>query len=224
MTNQRKIQRAFTIFGLLVFLFNLYEYITVRLPRPEMTVILLECLAGIALIYLPQIARKLLKIEIPQPIVYFYWFFLWLSVFMGTCLHLIRFINGWDKVLHTVSPMLLTALGYGICGMLLKKTVAKEVSPWLFLVFGFAFAGVCGVFWEFWEFLCDSVANMNLQRYLDSPDSSGAPLVGRAALMDTMGDFFTNTAGALLMGLYAGVKSRKDLAYFETYRIKKTGR
>lgn len=219
MSKQGKIQRGFTIFGVIVLLFNIFEYITVRLPRSEMATIIVECVLGIILIQLPVFVRRVLKIHLPQPTVYFYWFFLWLSVFMGTCLHLIRTIPGWDKVLHAVSPMLLTAVGYGICGLLLRKTKATAVSPWLFLLFGFAFAGLCGVFWEFWEFLCDSVANLNLQRYLDSPNNTGAPFVGRAALMDTMGDLFTNTAGALLMGLYALFSSRKKADYFDGYRI-----
>src|SRR5699024_10284426 len=97
MITQKKIQQAFTIFVILVFLFNLYELITARLPRGEMAVVILECLAGIALIYLPQLIRKFLKVQLPVTIIYFYWFFLGLSVFLGTCLHLIRFIPGWDK-------------------------------------------------------------------------------------------------------------------------------
>lgn len=221
MNQQKKIQLAFTIFGGAVFIFNIWEYAVERLPRKEMTVILIECLAGIALIYLPQIFRKVLKLEIPKATVYFYWFFLLISVFIGTCLHVIRFLNGWDKVLHTVSPMVLTALGYGLICMFLKKAKISDTSPWLFLLFGFAFAGLCGVFWEFWEFLCDQFFNMNLQRYLDSPDSSGPPLIGRAALMDTMGDLFTNTVGALLMGIFAGFQAKGNAAYFENYHIKK---
>ncbi|WP_426068305.1 hypothetical protein, partial [Escherichia coli] len=78
---------------------------------------------------------------------------------------MISIISFWDKILHFVSPMLLTAVGYGIAAFLLKKTKYADVSPWLFLLFGFAFAGLCGVFWEFWEFICDSLGNMNLQRY-----------------------------------------------------------
>lgn len=218
---QRNLQLAFTFFGGLVFIFNIWEFIVERLPRKEMAVILVECLAGIALIYLPQIFKKVLKLTIPKATVYFYWFFLLISVFIGTCLHVIRFLNGWDKVLHTVSPMVLTALGYGLIAMFLKKAKIVDTSPWLFLLFGFAFAGLCGVFWEFWEFLCDQLFNMNLQRYLDSPDSSGAPLIGRAALMDTMGDLFTNTLGALIMMIFAAFQGKGNPAYFENYAIKK---
>jgi uncharacterized integral membrane protein len=131
---------------------------------------------------------------------------------------MISIISFWDKILHTVSPMVLTALGYGLIGYFMKDADISKTSPWLFLLFGFAFAGLCGVFWEFWEFLCDTVADMNLQRYATS---AGKLLVGREALMDTMGDLLTNTIGAVLMGIYAHVQSRGDAAHFEEYRLKK---
>lgn len=215
--NATKIKRGLSVFGILVLFFNIYEYIVELSPRSEMRVVILECLLGIGLIFLPDLIKRFFKILIPEPIQYFYWFFLFISVFLGTCLHLIRIINGWDKLLHTISPMLLTAIGYGLIAMFLKNAASKDVSIWLFLLFGFTFSGVCGVFWEFWEFICDSVANLNLQRYI----SHGQELVGRAALMDTMGDLFTNTAGAIIMGIYAFAKSNRRPEYFESYRIRK---
>ena len=105
-----------------------------------------------------------------------------------------------------------------IAGFLLKKTKYADVSPWLFLLFGFAFAGLCGVFWEFWEFICDSLGNMNLQRY---NMSNGQPFIGRAALMDTMGDLFTNTLGAFVMGVYTYIRSKGNPEYLENYAIKR---
>ncbi|MDT2756399.1 hypothetical protein P7G51_03260 [Enterococcus asini] len=215
--NATKIRRGLTLFGILVLLFNIYEYIVELSPRSEMRVVILECILGIGLIYLPDLIKKYFKILIPESITYFYWFFLFIAVFLGTCLHLIRIISGWDKLLHSISPMLLTAVGYGLIAMFLKKAHTKDVSIWLFLLFGFAFSGVCGVFWEFWEFLCDSVASLNLQRYI----SHGQELIGRAALMDTMLDMFTNTAGAIVMGIYAFAKSGGQPEYFESYRIRK---
>ncbi|OWW57390.1 membrane protein, partial [Enterococcus hirae 67-03-C5] len=43
---------------------------------------------------------------------------------------------------------------------------------------------------------------------------------GRAALMDTMGDLFTNTIGALVMGIFAWTQGRNNRDYFENYRLK----
>lgn len=216
--NEKKVQLFMILFGVFVFGYTIYEFSIGRYSESQSWIFVIEALASIALIFLPQVIRKLFKIEVPTSIIYFYWFFLLISAFIGTGLHVISYISFWDKILHAMSPMLLTALGYGLIGFFMKRAKIADSSPWLFLLFGFAFAGLCGVFWEFWEFGCDQFFSMNLQRYIAS---NGAALVGRAALMDTMGDLITNTIGALIMGIFAWSKSRKNPSYFENYRITK---
>lgn len=90
---------------------------------------------------LPDLVNKFLKIIMPPTIVYFYWFFLFISVFLGTSLHMISIISFWDKILHFVSPMLLTAVGYGIAGFLLKKTKYADVSRGYFYYLGLHLQG-----------------------------------------------------------------------------------
>lgn len=213
----KRVQRVLTIFGALVFCFTIFEFLMGYYPLSQSLVFVGECAAGIVLIYLPELVKRLLRIQLPDNTVYFYWFFLTLAVFLGSCLHLIVIIDFWDKILHSVSPMLLTAIGYGLIGLLLGNVELEEISPWLFLIFGFAFAGLCGVFWEFWEFFCDQIGNMNLQRYLDS---AGNAYIGRAALLDTMGDFFTNTFGALIMAVFAYFSAKGDPVYYKGYMLK----
>ncbi|MGX7172567.1 hypothetical protein [Enterococcus ratti] len=213
----KKIQTALLFFGALVVCYNLYEFFLKKYSTKQGITFIIESSAGILLIFLPQIVKKLTKLCIPDAIVLFYWFFLFISVFLGTGMHLISIVSFWDKILHAVSPMVLTALGYGLIGLLLKEAPISKTSPWLFLLFGFAFAGVCGVFWEFWEFLCDQFLGMNLQRFASS---NGTVFVGRAALMDTMGDLLTNTIGALLMGIFTWLQGKNNPNYFENYRLK----
>ena len=212
----KKIQIALVIFGLFVVCYNIFEFITNKYSTTQGMRFIIESLAGIALIFLPQIMKKLFHLHIPDNVVLFYWFFLFISVFLGTGMHLISIISFWDKILHAVSPMVLTALGYGLIGLLLKKAPIAKTSPWLFLLFGFAFAGLCGVFWEFWEFLCDQFLGMNLQRFATA---DGTLFVGRAALIDTMGDLLTNTVGALIMGIFAWIQGKNDPTYFERYHL-----
>lgn len=216
--NYKRLLKLFTLFGFLVFAFSVWEFFRGVYPKQQALIFLVQALLGILLIYVPEFSKKLFRIQLPNATIYFYWFFLLISVFMGTILHLIEIISFWDKVLHTVSPMVLTAVGYGLICMFLKDVPVREVSPWLFLLMGFAFAGLCGVFWEFWEFICDSLGGMNLQRYATL---EGTPFIGREALMDTMGDLLTNTIGAVLMGLIAYFQGRGKPDYFESYRIKK---
>lgn len=70
-------------------------------------------------------------------------------------MYLISIIFFWDKILYVVSLMVLIVFGYGLIGYLMKDVEILKISFWLFFLFGFVFVGFCGVFWEFWEFLCD---------------------------------------------------------------------
>ena len=183
----KKIQLALVAFGVFVVCYNLYEFITKKYFNYSGSYFHHRIFSWDSIDFSPSDSRKIAKLYVPDAIVLFYWFFLFISVFLGTGMHLISIISFWDKILHAVSPMVLTALGYGLIGLLLKDAPIAKTSPWLFLLFGFAFAGLCGVFWEFWEFLCDQFLGMNLQRFAAS---DGTLFVGRAALMDTIGDLF----------------------------------
>lgn len=215
-TQYKNIQRIFTIFGLLCVSYNLYEWFIQKYSQKQGLTFILESSLGILLIFIPDIFRRIFQITFSDRLIYFYWFFLFVSVFLGTALHFISMISFWDKILHFISPMLLTAIGYSIASYFLRDIPPRKVSPWLYLLFGFAFAGLCGVFWEFWEFLCDSIADMNLQRYATS---AGKPFIGRAALMDTMGDLFTNTIGAGVFLLLSFFSYQKQPDYFTQFRF-----
>lgn len=203
-------------FGFITLLVNIVKIFTVQ-PASQYIVLTIEMIAGIGVLFLPFFFTKLTGLVFPKMVRLYYWFFLWIAVFLGTGLRLIIVIPFWDKILHTVSPILLVAVGYAFIGYYLRDIDYREISPWLFIVMGFAFAGLCGVFWEFWEFLFDSLGDMNLQRYMSE---SGVPYIGRAALMDTMGDFFTNTLGALILTIYSYTQRHKP-DYFKSYAFKK---
>lgn len=203
-------------FGLITLLVNIIKIFTVQ-PASQYILLTLEMLLGIAVLFVPFLFTKLTGLVFPKMVRLYYWFFLWISVFLGTGFRLIIVIPFWDKILHTVSPILLVAVGYAFIGYYLRDIDYAKISPWLFIIMGFAFAGLCGVFWEFWEFLCDSLGDMNLQRYMSE---SGVPYVGQAALMDTMGDLLTNTLGALVLTLYSFTQRHKP-EYFKSYAFRK---
>lgn len=107
----KKVQIALLAFGVFVVCYNFYEFITQKYSTSQGITFIVESLLGIALIFMPQVILKVFKLKIPAAIVLFYWFFLFISVFLGTGMHLISIISFWDKILHAVSPMVLTALG-----------------------------------------------------------------------------------------------------------------
>lgn len=215
MSKYVKRQRRFVLFGFLTLLIIICEYFMgLALAATTFTKIV-ECAAGILLIYAPEILNKLFNLKFANFIVYFFWFFIWLAIFLGTCLHFMTLIPLWDKLLHLISPMILTMIGFGLLSEFLKNQNLEEISPWLFLIFGFSFAGVCGIFWEFWEWSWDTLLDMNLQRY-----KSGEVLfIGQRALQDTMGDLLINVIGSLFFSIFAWYKSRNDPMYFTKFRI-----
>lgn len=210
-----KIQRYLLIFGLITIIYNLICIFNQKLSIKNGTTIIFEGLLGILCLFLPNLLMKLLKIYFPSTLKFIYFLFIFISVFLGTCLHFISKISHYDKLLHVTSPILFTLIGYGLLASFLPKN-KQPLSPWLFLIFGMAFAEMCGVFWEFWEFGCDQLLGMNLQRFALS---EGIPLIGRQALIDTMDDLFANTLGAMLTLLYAFFKSKNNQKFFFHFKI-----
>lgn len=218
-TRERQIFFFLIGFGCLTLLVNVVKIFTLA-PRAQYVLLTGEMILGIGLLFVPFLFTKFTGLIFPRIIRLYYWFFLWIAVFLGTGLRLILLIPFWDKILHFVSPILLVAVGYALIGYYLREVPLDLVKASLFLVMGFAFAGLCGVFWEFWEFLCDSIGNMNLQRYMTE---SGQAYVGRAALMDTMGDLLINTLGALALTVYSFTR-RKEMTYFQGFAFQKKPR
>ena len=58
---------------------------------------------------------------------------------------------------------------------------------------------------------------MNLQRYMQA----GKPLVGRAALLDTMGDLWMDFIGAALFMVFVIIKLAKDKHWLKNFEFHK---
>lgn len=201
------------IFASCILAVDIFWYI--QKPNSANIMVILQCISGIFLIFVPMLITKLFKIQLPRIVKNYYWFFLSISIFMGTCLHFVNLFVWWDKLLHFLSPTLLSMVGYILAMQLSKK---KEISVSLVILFGFCFAAFCGIIWEFWEFSWDGLLDMNLQRY-----RSGATLLqGRTALYDTMLDLLTNTLGAIVCLIYTYGKAKKNTAYIKQYQLTTT--
>lgn len=71
----KKYRLALLIFGTLCLIYNIFEFVIGKYSTKQGVIFVIECLAGIALIFLPEIIEKLFKIVLPEKIIYFYWFF-----------------------------------------------------------------------------------------------------------------------------------------------------
>lgn len=175
--------------------------------------LVLETGAGLILVLLPAMLSKWLRFYLPSFLYFFFLAFIYCAIYLGNVYHF-YYIPYWDKFLHLISGALLFGLAWAILGCF----KFKEKLPAGFLcLYGVAFAVFCGVLWECYEFTCDGLFAMNLQRYM----SAGRALSGRAALMDTMGDLIADLAGSLIFSLGSYWRLKQDPAWLETFFFKK---
>ena len=81
-----------------------------------------------------------------------------------------------------------------------------KLSPLFVALFAFCFALATGAVWEIYEYACDALMGLNMQKYATE---QGAQLVGRAALRDTMKDIIFDALAALLVAAAGYFSIRK---------------
>jgi hypothetical protein len=156
-------------------------------------------IGGIAATLIPFGLRWLLKWKIPTPITAIYVIFLFCAIYLGETLGFYYEVLHFDKLLHIFSGGALVLLGLYILRALSPKHININLTkPIVTAVILFCFSSTLGMVWELTEFSIDALFAANAQKY-EWP--RGYPLLGRAALMDTMVDFIANIAGAVPVSL-----------------------
>ena len=177
--------------------------------RSALLIHVVQALTGLILCLLPSWLDRHTRLRLPLITRALFVVFLMMALLIGSVWNNYDLIPHWDKVQHAYSATLLTLLGAGL--MLTHEPTGKGGLPRARALRG-AVAGLCfaetiGVFWEFFEFSVDSLLDLNSQRFA-APD--GTPLIGQAALYDTMGDLLTNTLGAVAMALILYLLMRRN--------------
>ena len=156
----------------------------------------LQCLLGIALMFLPSLAAKKLTLHIPSSLYAIYVVFLYFAIYLGEVWHFFYKFKYWDVLLHGFSAVSLGALGFSVVSFLNKdEHVRMSLSPLFVSIFSFCFALALGSLWEICEFTIDGLLGVNMQKFALE---DGTDLIGRTALSDTMWDLVVDSAGALL--------------------------
>ena len=167
--------------------------------KSDYTLILVQCVLGMAVMFLPSILAKRLKWDIPKPAMIAYLIFLYCAIFLGEVHDFYYRIAFWDTILHAFSGGMLAVLGFILIYSLNEqKSIKVSLSPLFVAIFAFCFALTIGALWEIYEFLCDGLLGLNAQKHALK---TGEPLVGRAALMDTMKDLIVDAVAALSVAL-----------------------
>ena len=129
---------------------------------------------------------------------------LWFSAhfFLGEICGFYAKVKWWDSFLHTFSGVFLSFVSFSFINLLNDtKDKGFRLNIWFSCLFAFTLAVTIGVVWEIIEYSIDKVFLTNMQRAYESiagGNSRGAPLVGQAALADTMKDLMLDSLGALI--------------------------
>ena len=205
--------------GVMVTLIGSIVYVLIRIfassgaesevIRSDYVLMLFQCLLGVIVMLLPGVLEKKFSIDVPDYMEVLYFIFLYCAIYLGEVHSFYYLIPNWDTILHAFSGAMLGALGYSLVSILNNaENVKVNLNPLFIALFAFCFAVSVGALWEIYEYLGDGILGLNMQKFRDA---SGAILVGRDALKDTMDDIIVDTCSAFLVvaGGYAVSKIRE---------------
>jgi uncharacterized membrane protein YjdF len=186
--------------------------------RSDYPLMLLQCILGMLVMLLPGILHRKLDLAIPSGMLIAFAIFLFCGIYLGEVHYFYFRIPHWDTLLHTFSGFALGAIGLSVIGLLNNsESVPVSLSPAFIAIFAFCFAVAIGAVWEIYEYTVDTVADLNMQKYMLQ---SGEILNGRAALADTMKDLIVDSLGALVISVTGYVSMKQKDGWLERMQIK----
>ena len=154
------------------------------------------CAFTLVLFLVPVFVEKVFRVDVPALLENIVLVFIFAAEIMGEINSYYTKFALWDTMLHVTTGFLAAAIGLSLIVILNRKKVfGLNLSPFFVAMFSFCFAVAIGSVWEIYEFSFDGLLGLNMQKFLLA---DGTPLVGRAALTDTMKDIIVDTIGAFL--------------------------
>ena len=186
--------------------------------KSDYALMLLQCVLGIFAMLLPGMLKKRLNLEIPSNMLILYAIFLYCAIYLGEVRSFYYIVPHWDTILHTFSGAMLGALGFSFVTFLNKTdNVPLNLSPLFVAAFALCFAVTLGVVWEIYEFTIDLIFKTNMQKFATE---NGEPLLGAAALLDTMKDLIVDIIGAFFMSCTGYISLKHEKGWLEKLQLK----
>ncbi len=178
--------------------------------RSDYVLMLLECIVGLIVMFLPTFLKRKWTLPIPDYMYILYFVFLYCGIYLGEVRNFFYVVPHWDIYLHVFSGGMLGCLGFLIVRQLNQANrVAVNLGPVFVCLFSLCFAVTIGVLWEVYEYLADSILLTNMQKFRLA---DGTVLTGHDALSDTMTDLMVDFAGAFIavsIGYFSIIKKKK---------------
>lgn len=197
---------------------------------------LFQSCVGILSVNLPYLFSHGFAWRIPTLISSLYFLFLWGSIFLGEILHFYYLMPLWDDAMHFISAMLLGIFGLSLARLLddrrdtsyedAEATAEADSSlppvkhhAFPRILIAVSFAMLIGAMWEIFEYLCDGILGINMQKFAAMENGELLPLVGRAALTDTMQDLIVDLLGAVSVATPGALFARRYPAILPSLTI-----
>ena len=178
--------------------------------RADYALMLLECMLGIFVIHVPSLLAKKLRFVFPPFLYSLYIVFLYCAIFLGEVRSFYYAVPYWDNILHCMSSVMSGIFGFMMISILNRgRGATTRLSPVFTALFAFCFSVMVGAVWEIYEFSFDSILGLNMQK---ARLEDGTPLIGNAALTDTMKDLIIDALAALavaVVGLVNNLRKSK---------------
>ena len=126
---------------------------------------LFYCALTLILFALPTFVEKNFGIELPGALEVVILLFIFAAEILGEMGSYYTKVPYWDTILHTVNGFLCAAIGFALVDILNRNERIKfKLSPIFLAVVAFCFSMTIGVLWEFFEFFCDVLLGMDMQK------------------------------------------------------------
>jgi len=176
--------------------------------KSDYVLMLIQCIMGVIVMMLPTIIERKWSLTLPNYMSIIFFVFLFCAIYLGEVRNFYYLIPHWDTILHAFSAAMLAALGFSLVSVLNDiKKIQLKLSPIFIALFAFCFALAVGALWEIYEYFFDGLLSLNMQKAFTA---DGTPLIGRAALADTMKDLIADAISAFAISALGFFTIKKD--------------
>ena len=175
-------------------------------------------IAFVFVMCLPYIIRKLFKIVFSRVTTIIFYIYMFLAAFLGIVLRFYDTVAVWDMVIHFLMGIVLSVFAIYILNYTIYKKDKSRHNLFFTFLFMIMFAMGIGALWEIWEFSGDILFGLYSQRFLDK---NMMPLVGQAALMDTMLDICMELLGSIVAVFAIGLLTKYYKDFLKSFKIKR---
>ena len=117
------------------------------------------------LLLLPSIMERKLNIDLPDTLEIVIILFIYSAEILGEINSFYITVPHWDTVLHTINGFLCAAIGFSMIDLFNRnERFSFKLSPLYLAIAAFCFSMTVGVIWEFFEFGCDQLLGLDMQK------------------------------------------------------------